>query len=439
MTSGNRRGEPLCMDNVEAEEQLQELCDGFLLHNRPIARRCDDSVVSVANVAGATAVQLLRRSRGYVPLPVLLPEAAALAHPIMAAGADLKNVAAVAVERQVFLTQHTGNLDSPNTRREQAQAIADFECLFNIRPAALVCDMHPGYASSRYAYERAQREGLPLIEVQHHHAHIAGCLAENGYTNTAVGLAFDGTGYGTDGRIWGGEVLLADLQGFERIFHLEYLPLPGGDAAIKRPYRTAIAYLLTLCPHVDVTALFPDIPLPEMEMIEAMVSQGLNTPLTSSMGRLFDAVSAMLGLCHRATFEAQAAIALEAAALKGKANGRYYFALEDGQIQLSRLLHQIAADRIQGSSVNAIARRFHNTVAGMAVTAAKAACTQADKPLPVALSGGVWQNRLLLEITVAQLREAEFEVFLHRQVPANDGGLAYGQTAVAAAQLQKTT
>ena len=446
MTSGNRRGRPLCIDNDEAQAQLAALCDGFLLHNRPIARRCDDSVCFVADLGDSALIQPVRRSRGYAPLPVLLPAEVALQTPLAAAGADLKNVSAVAAGRHVFLTQHIGNLDNPDVRSEQRRTIADFEQLFNVRPQTLVCDLHPDYASSRYARQRAQAEGLALIEVQHHHAHIAGCLAEHNHSGPAIGVCFDGAGYGADGRIWGGEVLLANLRDFQRLFHLEYLPLPGGDAAVRRPYRTAIAYLLTLCPQIDIERLFPDVPAHKMALLETMLTRQLNTPLTSSMGRLFDAVSAILGLCHEATFEAQAAIALEAAARQGQAHGRYYFRLEQGQIRLGRLLSQIASDRLNGAAPANIARRFHYTIADMALALAHAvrdgkqsppfAASDGDSDMPVALSGGVWQNRLLLELTVPRLRQAGFEVLLHQQVPANDGGLAYGQAAVAAARLR---
>jgi hydrogenase maturation protein HypF len=437
MTSGNWPGEPLCTDNDEAWLQLRPMCDAFLLHNRPIAHRCDDSVVFMADLAGSAAVQSVRRSRGFVPVPIYLPESIPLTEPLVAAGADLKNVSAVATERQVFLTHHIGDLEKLNARTEQARAISVFEQLFHIRPQTIVCDLHPNYASSRYARERAAAEGLRLIEVQHHHAHIAGCLAENNHTGPAIGLVFDGTGYGTDGRIWGGECLLSGLADFERLYHLEYLPLPGGDMAVRRPYRIAIAYLLALSPCLNFGALFPLVLTNEIEVIESMVAQGLNTPLTSSMGRLFDAVSAMLGLCNETTYEGQAAIALETAAWQSDVNGRYYFCLEEGQVRVRHLLEQVVADRLRGAPTRNIARRFHNTIAAMAVSMAEAVRREAGNSLPVALSGGVWQNRLLLEITVPQLRRAGFEVLLHHRVPANDGGLAYGQMAVAAARLKE--
>ena len=475
MTSGNRRGEPLCIANPTAAEQLCGLVDGFLFHNRPIARRSDDSVVFVlpqpeteANSTkhhqnGATppgpVFQPVRRSRGFAPLPVLLPAQVAADKPLVAAGSDLKNVSAVAHGRQVFLTPYIGNLDSPSVRDVQQQTIAEFEWLFRIQPQAIVCDLHPDYASSRYARRRAQEEGLTLIEVQHHHAHIAACLAENNLAGRAVGLSFDGTGYGPDGTIWGGEVLLADLQDYERVYHLATLPLPGGDAAVRRPYRTAIAYLQTLCPQIDVAALFPFVSNTELQVWQTMIAQKMNTPLTSSMGRLFDAVSAILGLCQEATFEAQAAITLEHIARQSSADHHYPFTITSGQIQVGELLAAITTARLQGRPVADIARGFHHTIAAMAVAVTETiraggqwapaeGPTAAEDPAPaetstavagswpVALSGGVWQNRLLLELTIPRLNQAGFSVLLHRQVPANDGGLAYGQAAVAAARLK---
>jgi hydrogenase maturation protein HypF len=442
MTSGNRRGEPLCIDNAEAKQGLSSYCDGFIFHNRPIARRCDDSVMFIAHPEGhQPIIQPIRRSRGLAPLPVLLPKAVALDTHLVAAGADLKNVPALAVERQVFLTQHIGDMENLKAREEHAHAIADFEQFFRIQPQAVVCDLHPNYASTRYARERAEDEGLPLLEVQHHHAHIAACLAENDFTGPAIGLSFDGTGYGTDGHIWGSEVLLADLRDFQRCYHLEYLPLPGGDAATRHPYRIALAYMRTLLPEVDVKSLFPDVPDWELSTLEAMLTQNLNTPLTSSMGRLFDAVSALLGLCWEATHEAQAAIALEDAALNSNYTGPAYpFELAGGQIRLVTLFAQLVEDRQNRVPVPDIARRFHQTVAEMSIAAAQAVRTHTEsegKPInQVALSGGVWQNRLLLDMAVPMLQQAEFEVLLHHTTPANDGGLAYGQVAVAAARLQ---
>ena len=442
MTSGNRSGEPLCIDNAEAAQKLAGICDGFLFHNRPIARRCDDSVLGTATFGDQTVNTPLRRSRGLVPLPILLPDKETAAVPMVAAGADLKNVSAVVADRQVFLSQHIGDLSHPAARQEQVEVIRSLERLFNIQPQAVVCDLHPDYASTHYARERAAIEGLRLIEVQHHHAHIAACLAENRRTSPAIGLSFDGTGYGTDGCIWGGEVLLATLADFQRLYHLQYLPLPGGDAATRHPTRIALAYLRTLLPEIDPGPLLPTLPSAEMSLIEQMLAGQINTPLTSSMGRLFDAASALLGLCHRATYEAQAAIALEEAALHSNYDGPgYAFELADGQIMLAPLFRQLLESLRAGHPVPDMACAFHVTIAQIAVAVAKDAQRKyraADDPLKtVALSGGVWQNRLLLELTVPLLQQAGFEVLLQRAVPANDGGLAFGQAAVAAARLAK--
>lgn len=442
MTSGNRRGAPLIIDNDAALAELGPDTAGVLLHNRPIRQRCDDTVLFVAQPAGRPQTQFIRRSRGYAPLPLLLPPALRLPVDLVAAGADLKNVAAAAADRLVFLTQHIGDLSHPATRAEQAQALAELERLFHIQPQAVVCDYHPDYASRRYAENRAQAEGLLLIEVQHHHAHIAACAVEHGRTEPVIGLSFDGVGYGLDGHIWGGEVLLADLAGFERLFHLEFLPLPGGDAATRRPYRIALAYLHTLLPALARPALFPNIAPAEFNQLRLMLDRRLNTPLTSSLGRLFDAVSALVGFTRSITYEAQAAIALEALALNAPPDdGVYPIPLEEGIFRLGPLLAGVVADRQAGVPAGVIARRFHNSLAQMAVEAVRAArqhpATQrvAATPLPVALGGGVWQNRLLLTLAVARLEADGCTVLLPRQAPANDGGLALGQIAVAAARL----
>jgi len=436
MTSGNPVGEPLCVGNPEAVTRLGSFTDAYLIHDRAIQRRCDDSVMMVADLPGGPVTQPARRSRGLAPLPVLLPNGCELTRELVAAGADLKNVSAVATGRQAFLTQHIGDLAHPAAREEQAHAVADLERLFRIRPRVVACDAHPAYASSRWARDRAREEGLDLVEVQHHHAHIAGCLAENGYTGRAIGLSFDGTGYGTDGHIWGGEVLWAGLGGFERCAHLEYLPLPGGDAAIRHPERIALAYLMHLLPNVDPARLLPRMPEAERRLVSAMVDTSLNTAFTSSMGRLFDAASALLGLCSEATHEAQAAIALEAAALRGRADGAAYD-LECGspEIRVGPLLQGVLADLEAEVPVPDIARRFHQSVARLCVSAARwVRAGRGEGAEHVALSGGVWQNRLLLETAAQELAQAGFEVLVHQAVPANDGGLAFGQVAVAAAR-----
>ena len=426
MTSGNPSGEPLCKDNAEALARLGPFADGFLLHDRPILRRCDDSVV----MAVGETLQPVRRSRGFAPLPVLLPEALSLPKPVLAVGADMKNVSAVAADRQVFLTAHIGDLGHPRAREEQAQATRDLARLFGIAPEVVVCDLHPGYASTRFAEAEAARLGAPLVRVQHHHAHIAGCLAEHGGQGRVIGLSFDGTGYGADGHIWGGEVMVADVAGFERYFHLEYLPLPGGDAAVHKPYRTGLAYAQAL--GVD-EGVFADVPAAERALIARMVAGKVNAPLTSSAGRLFDAVSAYLGLCRESTHEAQAAMALEAEALiwAGDA-GAYGFAFDGQAIRLGELVGGVLRDIKRGHGPGEIARRFHRTVADIAVAAA-VRVREATGLNRVALSGGVWQNRLLLGLAMGGLSREGFEVLLHHAAPANDGGLALGQVVVGGA------
>ena len=436
MTSGNPSGEPLCKDNDEAVDRLGKFVDGFLLHNRSIERRCDDSVMMVAKFAEDAGVQTVRRSRGLVPLPVFLPRGLALNCDVLAAGSDMKNVAAVASGRQVFHTAHIGEMGDPKVLAEHKQALKDLERLFRIHPKAIVCDLHPDYVSTRFAQAESKKRKLPLIYVQHHHAHIAGCMAENGVTDPVIGLSFDGTGYGDDGCIWGGEVLLADLANYERFAHLEYLPLPGGDAAVQKPYRVALAYLHALLPNVSVLDFFQRVPDSERELIERMVDGKINSPLTSSVGRLFDAVSALLGLCHVATHEAQAAMVLEAEALTCNHDaGHYRFEVVAQGIRVKPMFAEMIFDLKRGIRRAVIARKFHQTVAQMAVACARAVREHSGIER-VALSGGVWQNRLLLEVAVGLLRESGFDVLLHHSVPANDGGLAYGQVAVAAAQMK---
>jgi hydrogenase maturation protein HypF len=432
MTSGNPAGQPLCIDPEEAIEKLGEFVDAFLLHDRPIVRPCDDSVVRVIGAAADAFVQPVRRSRGYVPLPVVLPKQMALTAPVLATGGDLKNVSALGAGQSVFLTQHIGDLANPQVRDLQSSSVTDTGRMFGITPEAVVCDLHPGYASSRYAEAYAAEHDLPLHRVQHHHAHIAGCLAEYGHEGPAIGLAFDGAGYGTDGRIWGGEVLTVDGAAFERTAHLEYLPLPGGDAATRWPNRVAIAYLTHLCPEVPIDRLLNGAPERERTMVEKMVQSDLQVVRTSSMGRLFDAVAAMVGLGDEVTHEGQAAIALESLATRwGGDVAPYPFVLDGGVFRLGEMLAGIVEDVLVGIPVPQIAKRFHRTIAAISVTGVEYARRTASTPLDtVALSGGCWLNQTLMAMTEPELERSGFKVRVHRNVPANDGGLAFGQTAV---------
>ncbi|MBT3602178.1 MAG: carbamoyltransferase HypF, partial [Candidatus Latescibacteria bacterium] len=438
MTSGNLSGAPLCMDNEDAIQTLGNFVDGFLLHNRPIERRCDDSVVAVREIDNKEQVQVVRRSRGFVPLPLMLPESIRLEKSILATGADLKNVSAIGIDQQVFLSTHIGDLSHPLARKEQARAVEDLEKLFVVQAECVVCDLHPSYASTQFAHAVAKKRGIPLLRVQHHHAHIGSCMIDSGcYNEPVVGIAFDGTGYGTDGQIWGGEFMWCHLDRFERCFHLEYLPLPGGDAAIQKPYRIALAYLMALMPECNVFEYFSDVPEEEIDVIAQMISKKINTPMTSSAGRLFDAVGTLLGLGKVSNHEGQIAMALEAAALLWDQDVTPYpFVIEGRQIRLGKLFENLLQDIQAGKSTPYMARRFHTTLAQIACETARLVCGKYGSSR-VALSGGVWQNRLLLDMTTGRLNQYNFEILVHHSVPTNDGGIALGQVAVAAAMMKE--
>jgi hydrogenase maturation protein HypF len=350
---------------------------------------------------------------------------------MLALGAELKNTFCLLRGREAFLSQHIGDLGSLATHTHFAAALDHLQTLLKITPAVVAHDLHPAYTLSRYAAS----SGLPLVGVQHHHAHIAACLADNGLTRPVIGVAFDGTGYGTDGAIWGGEFLVADLKTFRRVAQLEYLPLPGGDMAIRRPYRVALAYLLALFGTVPLMPFLAQVSLAEQQVIRRLVERRINTPMTSSCGRLFDAVAALIGLRGEVTYEAQAAIELESISYEAEDDGLTYpIVLEGQQIRLKSLLAHIVTDVQAGLPVSVIGRRFHNTLAEMV----RAVCLQIreeERLNTVALSGGCWQNRLLLAATVQRLRTAGFTVCVHHQVPTNDGGLSLGQAVVAAARV----
>lgn len=432
MTSGNLSDMPVIKDDDEALEKLASIADAFLLHNRPIHMRCDDAVWWVDRFAGEgdAALQPLRRSRGDAPYPIHLPWPAP--RQILATGAEMKNTLCLLRGQDAFLSQHIGEVDSLEALAYFREALDHLRRIFKVQPETIAHDLHPGYLTTRLARELAAAWDVPRVEVQHHHAHIAACLAEHGRDEPVIGLALDGTGYGPDGAIWGGEVLAADLQGYERLAHLEYLPLPGGEAAIRRPYRIAWGYLWETggdIPHLPTLShLNPQ----EQAIVIQQVSRRLNSPLTSSAGRLFDAVSALLGLCPVTTFEAQAAIALELAA-RGVDLARiipYAFTLDDSIIRVGGLLESVVRDVDAGRPIGEIAAAFHLTLAEMFAAAAEQARSQTGLGT-VVLSGGVFQNRLFLRLMREALRRRGFAVLSHRQVPANDGGLSLGQAAVA--------
>jgi hydrogenase maturation protein HypF len=424
MTSGNASDEPIAIDDLEARQRLGGIADAFLLHDRPIEARCDDSVTRIA--AGGELP--LRRSRGYAPLPVALPIAA---RPVLACGAELKVTICVTRGRYAFLSPHIGDLEHYETYVAYREMVARMLDLFRVRPQAVAHDLHPGYLSTRFALE--QDPGLPRIGVQHHHAHVAACMAEHGLTGPVLGVAFDGTGYGPDGHVWGGEFLIADYAGFRRAAHLAYVPMPGGDRAVREPFRMALAHLW----HAGI-AWDADLPPvrelapADLRVLARQVETGVNAPLTSSMGRLFDAVSSLVGLRQRAGYEAQAAIELEAR-VDRSAPGAYPVVLQRREplvIDPVPIIRGVVEDRRAGVPIPVIAARFHRT----AVKLIGEVCEQLHAMTGlrrIVLSGGVFQNVILVEAVLATLADAGFEVFTHRTVPPNDGGLALGQAMVA--------
>lgn len=433
MTSGNLSDLPVIKDNAEALEKLAHIADAFLLHDRPIHMRCDDAVWWVDRFADTNdpVYQPLRRSRGDAPYPVRL--AWKSEKQILATGAEMKNTLCLLRNEDAFLSQHIGEVNSLESLDYFRETLDHMRRVFKVKPQVIAHDLHPGYLTTRLAHDLADERDLPRIAVQHHHAHIAACLAENGRKGPVIGVALDGTGYGPDGAIWGGEMLVADVQGYDRAAHLEYLPLPGGDTAIRRPYRIAWGYLLTTQGHIPDLPTLDAFPVQEREIVARQVERNLNAPLTSSCGRLFDAVSAIAGICPVTTFEAQAAIALELAAREVDLSSvdAYPFTVGDqGVIHLGELLNAIVTDVNNDRPISQIAAAFHVSIAEMVVQAARQIREQTDLGT-AALSGGVFQNRLLLRLTRERLREAGFEVLTHRQVPANDGGLSLGQAVVA--------
>jgi hydrogenase maturation protein HypF len=423
MTSGNFSEEPIATDNEDALERLASLADAFLLHNRDIHIRCDDSVVRIDRPPSAV---YLRRSRGYAPYPVHLSFET---RPTLAVGGELKNTFCLTRDKYAFLSHHIGDMENVETYASFEQGIEHLSHLFRITPEIIACDMHPGYFTTQWA--QRSTFGLQPVAIQHHHAHIAACMADNELDNRKViGLAFDGTGYGTDGTIWGGEILVADYAGFERAAHLEYLPLPGGDAAIRKPWRIAVGYAHTLGLDVSGLPFMRSLDLQAVNVVRLQVDKRLNTVNTSSMGRLFDAIAALAGVRTEVTYEAQAAIELEALAGNHVMGAEPYpYHLQDNIILLKELIAAVIESIRRNEPPGLIGARFHKTIAALSV---ETACRIREQTglNEVALSGGVWQNKLLLELAMAGLEKNDFIVYFHRQTPANDGGIALGQAVI---------
>ena len=436
MTSGNLAGEPICFTDDAAVERLSPLVDGWLMHDREILVPCDDSVMRVVSVGGADdqgeVVELpIRRSRGYAPLPVALPVPVA---PTLAVGADLKNTMAVADGRYAWLSQHIGDMDNLATLSAFDSAQQHLQELTSVAPEVLVADAHPLYRSTMWAQRNAA--GRPVRTVQHHHAHIAGVMAEHGLDGSTqvLGFAFDGTGYGPDGAIWGGEVLLASYKGFQRLAHLKYVPLAGGDISVRRPYRMALAHLRSA--EIAWDADLPSVsacPPDERRALAHQLETNLGCAPTSSMGRLFDAVASLTGVRQVVDYEAQAAIEFEGLS-RGVDCGSESYEFGCGSaasIDPAPLLRAVIRDLRAGVSASVIGARFHRAVADLVV---EIACTHADPSRPVALSGGVFQNALLLQLTLTGLHARGLRAITHRIVPPNDGGIALGQLLVGNAE-----
>jgi hydrogenase maturation protein HypF len=430
MTSGNLSDEPIAYRDDDAIARLAPIAEGMLTHNRDIHMRCDDSVTRIA----AGGEQLFRRSRGYAPEPI--PLSFEYPVPLLACGGHLKNTFCLGKGRQAFVSHHIGDLENLETLTSFREGIAHFQRLFDIYPEAVAYDLHPDYLATKHALDL----DIPhKIGVQHHHAHIASVLAEHGLEGPVIGVAADGTGYGADGAVWGCEVMVADLLRFERTAHLRYVPLPGGEQAVRQPWRMAAVYLAQT--YGDA---FLDVEIPFVRRLDRarwrplaqMIARDINSPPASSLGRLFDAVAALLDLRGEVLYEGQAAIELEM--LAEVSDHVYPFAIGDGRpatLDVTPLIRAVVEDLQRGVPAARIAGRFHRSVAELLAVA----CLRARERTglsDVALSGGVFQNRLLLEQLTARLDAWGFNVYLNRRVPPNDGGLSLGQSAVAAAWLR---
>jgi hydrogenase maturation protein HypF len=435
MTSANLSEEPIAIDNAEARVRLGGIADFFLMHNREILQRCDDSVAALVD----GGPQILRRARGYVPLGIDLPLESP---PTLAVGGHLKSVFTLARGRFAYQSQHLGDLENLTGLDFFSESLQHLMRTFEIEPQAVVHDLHPGYLSTTWAKQWAADHNLPTIAVQHHHAHIAACMGENHIEGPVIGLSLDGTGYGTDGHIWGGEVLIAHMDRFERFAHLQYVPMPGGDAAVREPWRMAFAHLLSAGFSLDEAKELTGATTQEAHLLARMIERKINAPLTSSLGRLFDAAAAVILNRRTVDYEAQAAIELEGCAASEEDDaGRPEYALElcegaeshaPNVIRLNRMWKTLLTDLRCGEDPRRISARFHAGVAWGFINAAANARIETGIN-SVALSGGCLHNRWLARLLRVGLEEEGFQVFQHRRVSPGDGGLSYGQAVVAAA------
>ncbi|MBI9060528.1 MAG: carbamoyltransferase HypF [Marinilabiliaceae bacterium] len=421
LTSGNISDEPICITNSSAQKQLRSITTHFITHNRIIHNRVDDSVAMVVN----DTPRILRRSRGYSPAPI---ETTLQVEGLLATGAELSNTFAIGKESQVILSQHIGDLKNYETFRFYEETINRYQQLFQFQPQLVIHDLHPDYNSILFA----EKSGLPSLAVQHHHAHIAACMAEHELDEKVMGVAFDGTGYGTDGNSWGSEFMICDLSGFDRLNHFEYFPLPGGDAAIKEPWRIGLS-LLHHCFGDEWTKLklpfLENIPPYQINTIIQAIQQHINTPLTCSAGRLFDAVAAITGLCLTSDFHAQAPMLLESV-INREIHDHYRSSLST-PLPFKPILKGVITDIHKKEPIGTISARFHNTICQIIIEQLK--ITRDHLHLnKVALSGGCFQNGFILTKLEKELKNNRFEVYTHSAVPANDGGISLGQILIAA-------
>lgn len=427
MTSGNISEEPICIDNEDAFKRLSKIADYFLVHNRDIYLRSDDSIVK--HTAGQT--RFMRRSRGYIPVPVFLNKKIGQ---ILACGGELKSTVCLTKENNAFISQHIGDLENQATYEFFQLTINHMKQILDINPKIIAYDLHPDYLSTRYALEQEDVEKVP---VQHHHAHIVSCMAENRLDGPVIGLSFDGTGYGTDGSIWGGEILIVEGSEFKRAAHLSYVPMPGGAAAIKQPWRMAVSYLCDAFGE-DFAGhnlpLFGQIDDSKVKFIVEMISKKINSPLTSSLGRFFDGIAAIIGIRNTVVFEGQAAMELEMMSDE-KTKGSYNFewkAEETHRIFLQPIISGVVDDMETGVSPSIISGKFHNTI--IALFSELCEVIRKENGLNrVALSGGVFQNSIILSGLIKELKQRDFQVITHSLVPTNDGGISLGQAMIAAA------
>jgi hydrogenase maturation protein HypF len=418
-TSGNLSDEPMCIDEHEAVNKLGSIADLFLVHNRPIRRYVDDSIVRI--IAGREMV--LRRARGFAPLPLMSRHAAE--EPVLAVGGHLKNTIALHKGKTIFLSQHIGDLETLPALDCFRATIDDISDLYHVHPSVVVHDAHPDYASTHHAI---QLKGTHY-PVQHHVAHIAACMAEHDLDEPLLGVSWDGTGFGTDGTIWGGEFIHFNGKSFSRVGSFVPFPLPGGDAAVKETIRSAIG-MLSVTSHFDEMErenFYGLLPVSDGRLILKMIEKKINSPMTSSVGRMFDAVGAILGIRSRSNFEGQTAMEVEWSAFDSDDSESYpYTIIEENpdlqRIQWNEMLQAIVAEKNQGISVSTICRRFHNTLTSMIVSMAKKSGMK-----KIVLSGGCFQNRILLETTVARLTEIGCTPYWHQRIPSNDGGISAGQ------------